>query len=205
MAKEMIKVSLTEFMNFVNKSGSAKLTVVSQAKIRHEDEYQKFMDYWLKLRESIKRVHRKGLAKEELFNILEDVSDDKKENYANAISGYCQFLKNNKVTWVQPPRKTWAVGNFRVELNPELGLIIKGKTHFIKLFLSPNDKLDKRHADLILTLMEHELREKVESNAVFGVLDIKRGKMFVYQNNEKKLYSLLKAEAQSFETIWLEI
>jgi hypothetical protein len=31
MSKESIKVSLTEFMNFVNKSGSSKVTVVQKA------------------------------------------------------------------------------------------------------------------------------------------------------------------------------
>ena len=55
MAKELIKISLTEFMNFVNKSGSAKSTVVSNSKNKRDEEYEHYKDYWLKLREKLKR------------------------------------------------------------------------------------------------------------------------------------------------------
>ena len=205
MAKELIRITLTEFMNYVNKSGSAKITVVSQSKTRHEEVYQTFKDYWLKLRESIKRVHRNNLSKDVLYGIIDDVSDDKKENYAEAIEGYCKWWGKKKITWITPPRKTWAVGDIRIELNPELGLVHNGQTHFIKLFTTANDALDKRHADLILALMEKELREKVADDAVFCVLDIKRGKLYEYKSSGKNLYTLLKVEAQGFETMWKEI
>ena len=45
MAKELIKISLTEFMNFVNKSGSAKSTVVSNSKNKRDEEYEHYKDY----------------------------------------------------------------------------------------------------------------------------------------------------------------
>lgn len=48
--KELIKISLTEFMNFVNKSGSAKATVVRTAKKRRDEDYEHFTDYWLDFR-----------------------------------------------------------------------------------------------------------------------------------------------------------
>lgn len=205
MAKELIRITLTEFMNYVNKSGSAKMTVVTKSKTRHEEEYQTFKDYWLKLRENIKRVHRKNLSKNELYSIIDEVSDDKKENYSKAIDGYCRFWGKKKIIWCIPPKKTWAIGSIRVELNPELGLKINNKIYYIKLFTTANDILDKRHADLILALMAKELREKVEDNATFAVLDIKKGKLFEYKENDKNLYALLKAEARGFESIWLDI
>jgi hypothetical protein len=205
MAKQLIRITLTEFMNYVNKSGSAKITVVSQSKTRHEEVYQTFKDYWLKLRENNKKVHRNNLPKEVLYEIIEDVSDDKKDNYAEAIDGYCKWWGKKKIAWITPPRKTWAIGDIRIELNPELGLIFNGQVHFIKLFTTANDALDKRHADLILALMVKELKEKVPDESVFCVLDIKRGKLYNYSNANKNLYTLLKAEAQSFEAMWKEI
>ncbi|MDO5527439.1 MAG: hypothetical protein Q4F85_15300 [Prevotella sp.] len=205
MAKELIRITLTEFMNYVNKSGSAKMTVVTKSKTRHEEEYQTYKDYWLKLRENIKHVHRNNLSKEELYTIIDEVSDDKKSNYSIAIEGYCKFWGKKKITWCTPPRKTWAVGSIRVELNPELGLIINNKTFYIKIFTTANDTLDRRHADLILALMKKELKDKVDEDALFAVLDIKKGKLFEYDKNKKDLYTLLKAEALGFETIWLSI
>lgn len=48
MGRETIKVSLTEFMNFVNKPGMANVTVVSNSKNKREEEQYK--DYWLQFR-----------------------------------------------------------------------------------------------------------------------------------------------------------
>jgi len=205
MAREVIKISLTEFMNYVNKSGSAKTTIVVNAKTKREEEYQFYKDYWLKLREKIKEVHKKKLSKEDLRTIVEEVHEDKQENYNAAVNGYCSFWGKKKVEWVNPPRKTWSIGDIRVELNPELGLKIKDKIYFIKLFTTSKSDIDKMHADMILTLMEKELRDKTIDNALFGVLDIKRGKLFEYKKNDEKLYSLLKAEARSFESLWNEL
>lgn len=202
MIKETIKISLTEFMNYVNKSGSQKTTVVVNAKTRREDEYKTFKDYWFKLRESIKSIHKKGQEQEDLMAIIEEVHEDKRDNYNIAIKGYCTFWGKKKINWITPPHKTWAIGDIRIELNPELGLKIKDKTYYIKLFTSSNDNIDRRHADLILALMEKELRDKVETNAIFGVLDIKRGKLFEYKNNDSKLFLLLEVEATSFESLW---
>ena len=203
MTKQLINISLTEFMNYVNKSGSAKVTVVTNALNNRENDYQFYKDYWLKLREKIKEVHKKKLSKDDLRELLDEVSPDKQANYNSAIEGYCRFWGSKKITWVKTPRKKWAIDNLRIELNPELGLNFKGKTYFIKLFTKANDKLDKRHADLILALMEHELREKVnDENAVFAVLDIKRGKLFEYSNSDRNLYILLESEAMSFKHTW---
>ena len=205
MAKDLIKISLTEFMNYVNKSGTQKTTVVGQAKAKREDEYQTYKDYWFKLRERIKEVHKKGLTQESLIAIIEEINEDKRNNYNTAIKGYCTFWGKKKIDWINPPRKTWSVGDIRVELNPELGLKIKDKIYYIKLFITSSDGIDKRHADLILALMEKELRDKVEDSAIFGVLDTKRGRLFEYKNKDPKLYLLLKAEASSFESLWNEL
>jgi len=205
MSKEPIKISLTEFMNFVNKSGSAKATVVQKAKSSRDEEYAHFKDYWLKFRDKIKSVHRKHGAHEDLKALLDDVNEDKVQNYKSAIEGYCSFWKKRKIEWCEPPRKTWIVGDVKIEINPELGLVIKDKVYVIKLFTTANDSMDKRHADLILTLMEQELRTKVEKEVIFAVLDVKRGKLFENQNLDKALIGLLNGEAKSFETIWKSI
>lgn len=98
------------------------------------------------------------------------------------------------------------MSDIRIELNPELGLVINDKVYIIKLFTTANSSIDKRHADLILHLMEKELRPKVGGDEViFGVLDVKRGKLFDNGARNTSLYSLLKGEAQSFESQWKDI
>lgn len=205
MEKELIKISLTEFMDFVNKSGMSKMTVVSSAKTRREDEYKAFTDYWLKLREKIKEVHKKHLSQDDFRELIGEIKPDKVENYHLAIEGYCKFWGKKKIDWVKPPRKIWNIGNVRLAVNPELGLKIKDRTYYVKIYTKANGQIDKRHADMILTLMEQELRPKVEEDDIFAVLDIKRGKLFSTKPTDPKLRVLLKSEAQEFETIWRAI
>lgn len=50
--------------------------------------------------------------------------------------------------------------------------------------------------------MGKEFQYKVETNSIFGVLDVKRGKLFEYKNTDIKLLYLLEAEAESFESLW---
>ena len=206
MVKDPIKISLTEFMNFVNKSGSSKATVVSTAKNKREEEYEHFKDYWLKLREKIKSVHKKSQTHEDLKEVIREVVKEKQANYKEAVEGYISFWKKRNIEWVNPPRKTWAVGDVRIELNPELGLMIKDKIYVIKLYTTASTNIDKRHADLILNLMEKELRSKVAGDEViFAVLDVKRGKLFENAKKDTSLFPILNGEARSFEVIWKSI
>ncbi len=203
MSKNQIKISLTEFMNFVNKSGSAKSTVVSAAKRKREEEYKHFEDYWNPFKIKLKSVHKKNGNHENLKEIIDDINPEKKENYIKSIDGYCSFWKKRKISWFNPPRKTWIDGDVRIELNPELGLQINDKLYVIKLHTSANDKIDKRHADLILNLMENELRNKVGGDEIiFALLDVKNGKLFENKTKDISLMPLLKGEVKSFETIW---
>jgi hypothetical protein len=203
MSKDIIKVSLTEFMNFVNRSGASKATVVQKSKNNREEDYEHYKDYWLKFREKIRDVHKKDQTHKDLRELINKIHVDKKANYNSAIEGYIKFWKSKKINWFNPPRKTWVVGDVRIELNPELGLEIKDKLYVIKLYTTAGSDIDKRHADLILNLMEKELRDKVGgSEVVFALLDVKRGKLFENWSKDTSLYPLLNGEAKSFETIW---
>lgn len=158
------------------------------------------------MREKIKETHKKNGSHDDLKSVISTLKPDKQENYRCLIDGYCTFWKKKKIEWLNPCRHTWAIGDMRVELNPELGLVINNKIYIIKLFTSINDTIDKKHADLILSLMEKELRAKVGGDEVlFAVLDVKRGKLFENKTKDTSLYSLLKGEARSFESQWKDI
>ena len=205
-----IQVTLTEFMNFVLKSGSAKHTIVKQAKKRHEDvnsPYTPGSDYWYYLRRQISEYHKKGKEKEFLENVLSSIPSDRRDNYKKMIDGYKKFLgKKKKFDYIAPTKQTWSVGDIRVVLNPELTLEYNGRVCVIKLFLSADNVIDRKHADLILTLMEAEMRSKVGGEEpIFAVLDVKRGKLFTQNNKGLDLMVLLEGEARSFETQWKKL
>ncbi len=131
----------------------------------------------------------------------------RKKCYPEIITGYKKFLGNKSVKWLKPHKKDWKIGNISISVNPEIGLEEKkkdGSTNFyiIKLYFK-EERMQKSHVDQILTLMEMQLREKVKEPEVkFALLDIRKNKLYVKNDNNIDERPLLEGEAMSFATMW---
>jgi hypothetical protein len=198
--KKKIELSLTDFVDFVCKSGSTKMTKVKQ--IKNRDEYSPATDFYKGLREGIQEIHQKNGKKKELKEILDRVKDPKKlRNFLECIEGYKKFWGRKDITWFQPAFKHWIIGEVDVRINPELGLEIDGKFYLVKLYFK-SDKLSKEKVTQILTLMESQLRTEVEPEVDMAILDVKNSRIFIKEDKDVSLLPLLKGEAMSFEIIW---
>lgn len=129
----MDPISLTDFVDFVSKSGSPKLTKVREVKTR--DDYHPAFDFWKPLREGLISFHKAGAAnKKDLDKIVTGLTDKKKvDRYRDGVKGYKKFLGNKKTKWSKPRSAVWGSGTLAVRVNPELGLTINGTPHIIKL------------------------------------------------------------------------
>ncbi len=195
-----IEISLTDFVDFVCKAGSSKLTKVKQVKNR--EEYSPATDFYKALREGIKKNHESDGERKDLKKILDKVTDNKKiKNYSEAIDGYRKFWGNKTFKYFSPPSKHWVKGDLDIRINPELGLEYNGNFIIVKLYLK-SDKLGKDKIEQILTLMESQLRKGFDKEIKMAVLDVKNGKLFLKENDDVSLFPLLEGEAISFETIW---
>ena len=198
--KPKIQISLTDFIDFVCKVGSTKLTHVKNVKDR--DPYSPATDFYKPLREGIIDLHKTGGTKSDLKKIIAAITDAKKiSNYQTAIDGYKKFWGRKNLKWMNPPYKHWIVNDLDVKINPELGLEYDSNFYVIKLYLK-SDPLSKNKIDQILALMEKELRPKVEDEVIFAVLDVKNAKLHSNETKDTLLMTLLVGEALSFETIW---
>lgn len=205
MKQNDIQISLTEFVNFINASGMAKMTIVSNAKAKHEEQGGNPYDYWKDFKDEIKKQLKRQGAKEDLWELVENVREEMRENYNQMISGYLKFWKPTRMQWLNPVKKMIHIGGVKMILNPEIGVKWQGKDYMIKLYLKANENLDKRHADIILAMMESELRDKVGENVEFAMLDVRRGKLFTYVNDDPRLLILLKSEGREFAEMWKEL
>lgn len=201
-----IEISLTDFIDFVNKMGSPKLNHVKN--IKERPEYEPYMDFYKVIREAIIQLHKKKHKKEFLDTVLKDLTDPKKKNcYPEIVNGYKKFLGRRKFEWITPPRKDWKVRNINITVNPEIGLEEKKKNgtsnfYIVKLYFK-DEALKKAQADQILTLMEMQLRSKVKYPEVkFAILDVRRNRFHAKKDHELKELPLLQGEARSFATIW---
>lgn len=205
MAKK-IKISLTDFVGFVNKMGNAKLNHVKS--IKERSKYEPYMDFYKAIREAIIKLHKKKQKKELLDEVFKELTDSKKKScYPEIVAGYKKFLGRKQFEWITPPKKDWKIGDIIITVNPEIGLEEKkrdGTSNFyiVKLYFK-DDVLKKSQADQILTLMEMQLRSKVKEPEVkFAILDVRKNKFHVKKDHDLKELPLLEGEAYSFATIW---
>lgn len=196
----MPEISLTDLVDFVAKSGTPRLTHVRKIKAR--GDYSPAEDFWRRLRLNIVEHHSTGQPnRDSLDETLENLADPKKRrNYEAAIRSYKSFLGRKRIQWFQPNSTRWSAGGLTVRINPELGLVINGARHHIKLYFKA-DPISKSKADMILLLMEQNLINK-QTNDHFCLLDVQRGKMFSSTSPDASVMPLLVGEATAFAAIW---
>ncbi|MCB9763072.1 MAG: hypothetical protein H6739_24945 [Alphaproteobacteria bacterium] len=199
----MPEISLTDFVDFVTRSGSPKLTKVRQ--IRNREEYDPIRDFWKELREGLVRFHAgSGDDKQDLDALIDATLEARQDHYREAIKGYKRFLGRKSVQWFEPPRITWYEGDLGIRINPELGLTINGVPTVIKVHFKSR-QLTKRRIECILLLMEDALRPHCGEDVRFAVLDCWKGKLFYSEDPRWKIRPYLIGEARAFSTMWTEL
>jgi hypothetical protein len=193
----MDKVSLTYFVDFVLKSGTPKLTGVREYKER-KDELS--TDFYRPIREAVVDMHRRGLSVSTLDDVTCVQEDEKrKKHYPLVIAGYRRFLADGAKNFFEPPRAGLSLGALEVDVNPELGLVIDGKKHLIKLYFR-SDPLDRKRTALVLALLSRGLCEGTEY--VPAVLDVRTGKLHTHAATSSRVDVLLRGEAAAFASIY---
>jgi hypothetical protein len=201
MKKSLINITLTDFIDFVNKSGGTKLTKVREIKKR--EDYHPSKDFYKILRDGIIEIHQGNGKKSDLDKILNELSNDVKiKNYPDIIRGYKKFWGRKDIQWFNPTTVHWKQGEVDINVNPELGLEYNGNFYIIKLYFK-SDKLTKDRSGQILSLMESKLRKVVAVDEVlFAILDVRNSKLFINENKETIYLPLLDGELKSLEIIW---
>lgn len=193
-----VEVSLTKFTDFILKNGTAKLTVVKEAKKQNETAYDPMTDFYRILREGIAAWHKSGADKKGLDTIMARIKNEVKVNtYPDFIGGYKKFLGRKTYTWIQPPKADWQHGGLIVRVNPELGLQLGDARLAVKMYLRSQGELDKRRAALITHIMQSVLGEK-HKGVTLCVLDVKNGKNYPAGVYDPSVAPVLRGEALSF-------
>lgn len=197
----MPKISLTDFVDVVARSGSPKITKISQ--IKNRPEYSPQADFYKAVRECIVQMHEKGLPKSHLVNMLGKLKDAKKiTNYPDIASGYVKWLGKKELTWFKPPHATFSAHGVDVIINPEVGLRIAGVPHIIKLYFK-GESLTASKVQIVAHLMEISLRplcKKPETR--MSVLDTRNAKLLTPNVPVERLTAGLRGELAYIAAVW---
>lgn len=196
----MESISLSYFVDFVLTSGTGKLTSVKQLK---QGKDERFSDFYRPVREAIVDMHEKGLDTAVLDDLLTSLVDPREKRiFPKVANGYRKFLRQGKVTWFEPPMRDYPLGPISVRVNPEVGLLIDGRPHAIKLYFR-GDPLSPQRVMVVNQLLANALGS-TWPGTVFSVLDVRRAKLYPYRPRSEVVH-LLRAEAASLSSLYAAI
>ncbi|NHZ99424.1 hypothetical protein [Massilia sp. CCM 8734] len=196
----MPKLSLTDFIDVVSKSGSPKATKVKQLKNR--DAYSPATDFYKPFREALISLHREGGDRKVLDSMVLKLSDAKKiTNYPDLVNGYKKWWGRKNLTWFTPPRGTYENSGIEIGINPELGLEVDGKRLIVKLY-NKADPITQFRIDMIPLLMEIVLRDKCQESDAVALLDVRKGKLHFLSVNIATSKFALDAELAYVASLW---
>ncbi|HRI67261.1 MAG TPA: hypothetical protein PK156_23620 [Polyangium sp.] len=197
----MDRISLTYFVDFVLATGTPKLRGVRDYKERKDDLCS---DFYRPIRQAIISMHRDGLSTSTLDSVCHNETDETRRNhYPRVVAGYRAFLAEGPKNFFEPPRTGLSLGPLEVDVNPELGLVIGGKKHLVKLYFR-NDPLMPRRTALVLALLSRGICE-AHPEFVPAILDVRSAKLHTSAMTSPRIDLLLRGEAASFAAIYAAV
>jgi hypothetical protein len=192
-----MEIPLTSFIDYTLKTGTPKMTCAKKIKGQMSEHYDPAKDFYKRFRDSVQKLHKNDLHKNELSKIVGTIDFKKASIYSAMITGYKKFLGKKEITWFTPPRKKWKPSSLEIPINPELGLEWDETKYVIKLYLKA-DAPTKDRSSSILALMNHTLKIK---GVEYALLDVRNSKLHIFENSMASLIPLVEAEAVSLESV----
>ena len=193
----MPNISITDFTDFILRTGQPRITKVSE--IISRGEYHPAQDFWKLLREQICDFHD-GKAPDISFGNT-GAAAKKQSRYEEAISGYKKFLKSTKPSWFKPHKAQWEFEDLVIRINPEVGFQTGGEDVLVKLYFK-QEPITKARVQVALGIMNAAQKNKKYK---VGILDVVRSKLYVSSAQTPQMDALLKGEAATFLAIWNSI
>ncbi len=194
-----IDISQTDYVDFLSRSGTKKLTKVKT--IINRPDYHPAFDFYKLLREEITENQKAEKDKGELLELLKEIVPISKcTRYKSLIDGYFKFLGRKKAKWFNPPTDFWIYKHLRVKLNPELGISFNGEKYIIKLYFK-DAALDARDIQILLWMMNQNLCQGIYTGYKCAILDVERGKL-IWKTKQDDISALVQGEAECFLKMW---
>jgi hypothetical protein len=196
-----MEISLTEFVDFIVKTGTPRMTHVNA--LRKRVPYSPATDYYKGMREAIVEFHSNGSQDPSILDkaVADHASSHKGSKCPDRLMTYRKFLGRKTVEWFGPPKGEWRFEELVVRMNPELGLTWGGKSTVIKLYWK-EAKLTKRQVEMILYMMHTVLGPLGPENAQMAILDIPAANLICAPVPTLNLMPLLRAEARALIELW---
>ena len=160
-------------------------------------------DRYADLGATIAEMHRDDHGPAALDSWLSVQPTTDKRRLGAILTAYKRFCRAHELKWFEPPMRDLPLGHgINVRVAPELGVLIDGRPHAIKLYFR-SDPITPSRLALTTALMHHAL-STTWPGTVCAVLDVRRGKLLPHVEKAKAnkiAFPALKGAAASFAEI----
>lgn len=196
----MIKITQTDYIDFLSRSGTSKSSKVRE--IFNRSEYHPSNDFYKSIREEIVDHLKNQRSKSEIYDFLDRMKHSRKlSRFLSLVNGYLKFIGRKKIQWIDPPNECWNYKDLRVKINPEIGLSLAGEKYLIKLYFKETP-LEKKDVKVLLWMMEETLCQGIFKGYKCALLDVERSKLRYFKKSESPLSALIEGEAECFLKLW---
>lgn len=196
------EITLTQFSNYLTKTSRQKATVARQIAASLAEDYQAPVDYWLHLRNGVRRAISTTGRAESLDAMMDNVPVDRQGNYQIMLDGLKRYWGNKTFSRITYRKAVWRHSRLKIKVSIELYGEYRNKIYLIKLYTHVNDSIRKDEADMMLLVMKEALQAEIErfeaegQEVVLGVLDVAKGKLHSYREVGEDVSTILKLEAE---------
>ncbi len=202
--------TMSSFVDFALATGAARVSTVGEDK---KALHIAAADFYRPIRAMIARVGRERLDLEATYaDLMLNIGDERQRRIFPAIKdGYAQFAAGQgPLAWVEPHTAALAAGpGLSIAVNPEVGYVIGGFPHHLKLHLR-SEALTQKRVDFMIALMCYALPVDAQRDRL-GVLDLRNARIWYLAPKSaeagpwQKLRTLVAAEAAAFAECWARV
>lgn len=194
----MQPVSMTHFIDFVLTVGSGRIAIA-----RDVWQGKEVDDFYKPMRQGMIDMHQSpdvyGGVLDAILAAKHVLDDRQRRVFPKVVSGYKKWLRGaGEVQWFEPPLREYPLGPLSVRVVGDLGLLIKGKPHTIKLYFR-GDPLTPSRALVTTELMSMAFAATWPGMA-FSVLDVRRAKLWTHRP-KPGVQAWLRGEAACLSTL----
>lgn len=178
-------VFMPDFVRFAHRRGLARLSAAQRARAPTPTFYEP-------LRQAIVQHHEDRPLGDVCEDFLKGLEVKQRAVFPGVVASYTQFLREKKPVWFEPPLRTWVVGPLSIRVQPELGFVIHGRPHVLRMYFGARPPDADQVA--LTTAVMHGALAPHWPGTVLGILDVRRGKVLPYEPRGG-VADLVRAEA----------
>lgn len=197
----MTTVTMSKFADFVARSGATRLTAVRRDKKQQAEGYSVATDYWLPLRQRVRRMHLDGSDPDDLNGLVTTVHPKKQGNYEACVVALQKWMA--PLTFQDAKAgstKTYMAGPLEVKVTPDIVVTFDGVRTVLKHHYN-SAPLTRLQRDVML----HIMRRAWPNIDQVAILDVRRGALHTATAPKRGYDTLLIGEGAAFAAMWASI